>query len=213
MVDFPLLKAVLLIWCINSQQVLGQTQALGLQSIQVQADVPQEPVSYIDTRIEEVFPLSKVPRSYPTNSNVASEFRGHRRLQSALYQQVESGSCATTSGCSLITTESDCDAAAAYLQLPDQSSTSPDFNSAPGCSLSHGQLYFNADSSSTYLCSSSYPCLCSCGTPAPTSPTSSPTTGPTPIPSELYFHPCLRINYCVCSSLDRSLQQQESKEG
>ena len=75
------------------------------------------------------------------------------------YYMIESGSC----GGARISTKSECEAAAAALDLSDQ--TAADYTSStssyypPGCSFVPSSLYVFGDSS-TGSCSSSKQCIC-----------------------------------------------------
>ena len=73
---------------------------------------------------------------------------------------IESGSC----GGALISTKSECDAAATALDLSDKSAhalrSSSDY--PPGCVLYASSFLYVFDGSSTESCSSSNPCICMC---------------------------------------------------
>ena len=96
---------------------------------------------------------------------------------------IESGSC----GSGLVSTKSECEAAATALDLSDKTAT--DYTSsthssyAPGCQLSYGELYVFGGGS-TGSCSSHYQCICMFMSPspppAPPSPPSPPSAPPMP---------------------------------
>eukprot|EP00964_Phaeocystis_antarctica_P100006 scaffold65736_cov48-Phaeocystis_antarctica.AAC.3 len=96
------------------------------------------------------------------------------------YYMIESGSC----GGAVISTVSDCDAAATALDLSDKTayddSSYASSYDPPGCQLYYGNLYVFGGGS-TGSCSSSQQCICMFTPPSPpTSPPSPPSPPPPP---------------------------------
>eukprot|EP00964_Phaeocystis_antarctica_P016765 scaffold9220_cov36-Phaeocystis_antarctica.AAC.1 len=97
------------------------------------------------------------------------------------YYMIESSSC----GGGLISTASECEAAAMALGLSDKTATDyssyTSWYSPPGCSLSSGNLYVWARGPGS--CASSWKCICK--SPSPLSPATPPApsyTVPSPPP-------------------------------
>merc|ERR1740124_1226312 len=95
------------------------------------------------------------------------------------YYIIESGSC----GGALISTKSECDAAATALELSDKSASDYTSSSSsydpPGCQLAYSSLYvYGGDSSGS--CTSSKKCICMFTPPSPPTPPPLPPSPPTP---------------------------------
>merc|ERR1740124_2026586 len=119
-----------------------------------------------------------LPPSPPTPPSSPPMPPGYLQVAGGYYI-IESGSC----GGGLISTKTECDAAATALDLSDK--TSSDYTSSsssydpPGCQLAYSSLYvYGGDSSGS--CTSSKKCICMFTPPSPPTPPPLPPSPPTP---------------------------------
>merc|ERR1740117_2861358 len=129
-------------------------------------------------------PPSPPPPSPPSPPSPPPMPPGFLQIAAGGYYMIESGSC----GSAIISTQSECDAAATALNLSDKtaydytSSTSSSY--APGCQLSYSSLYvYGGDSSGS--CSSIKKCICRFTPPSPPSLPPLPPSPPSPPPPSL----------------------------
>eukprot|EP00964_Phaeocystis_antarctica_P101707 scaffold67195_cov39-Phaeocystis_antarctica.AAC.2 len=95
------------------------------------------------------------------------------------YYMIESGSC----GSGLVSTKSECDAAATALDLSDKiayDGTSSTSGHPPGCVLHSSSALYVWGGGSTGSCSSSKQCICMFTPPPPLPPPPSPPSPPPP---------------------------------